>query len=80
MGVPEVVEAALAQRLSLTAMPSARAHVRASCGLGPAGRALFAARRDGETGVAQALADPVGQGNVILYDQHPHVQIVRLAG
>jgi hypothetical protein len=29
-------------------------------------------------GVAQALADPVGQRNVILYDQHPHMHILRL--
>jgi hypothetical protein len=50
-----------------------------------AGRALQGGRAvvdhvDGETGVAQALADPVGQRNVILYDQHPHMDIVRLAG
>jgi hypothetical protein len=28
----------------------------------------------------EAIADPVGQRNVILYDQHPHLHIVRLAG
>ena len=31
---------------------------------------------DGEPGVAQALADPVGQHNVILHDQDPHLHIL----
>ena len=35
---------------------------------------------DGETGVAQALADPVSQRDVILHDQHSHLHIVRLPG
>ncbi len=35
---------------------------------------------DGETGVARALADPVGQRNVILHDRHPHLHSMRRAG
>ena len=35
---------------------------------------------DGETGLVQTLADPVGQHNVILHDQHSHAHIVRLPG
>ena len=50
-----------------------------------AGRALQGCRAvvdhvDGETGIAQALADPVGQRDVILHHQHPHLHIVRLPG
>ena len=50
-----------------------------------AGRALQGCRAvvdhvDGETGVAQTLADPVGQRDVILHDQHSHLHIVRLPG
>jgi hypothetical protein len=48
-----------------------------------AGRALQGGRAvvdhvDGETGVTQALADPVSQRNMILHDQHPHPHIMRL--
>ena len=32
----------------------------------------------GQARVAQTFADPVGQRNVILHDQHPHMHIVRL--
>jgi hypothetical protein len=41
-----------------------------------------AERIDGEPGVAQILADPVGQPNVILHDQHlhRHLHSLRLAG
>ena len=50
-----------------------------------AGRALQGGRAvvdhvDGETRVAQALADPVGQRDVILHDQYSHIQIVRPPG
>ena len=50
-----------------------------------AGRALQGCRAvvdhvDGETRVAQTLADPVGQRDVILHDQHSHLHIVRLPG
>jgi hypothetical protein len=47
----------------------------------PAGRCGGRAVVDnihGETRVTQTLADPVGQRNVILHDQHPHLHSVRL--
>jgi hypothetical protein len=49
------------------------------------GRALQSCRAvvdhvDGETGVAQTLADPVGQRDVVLHDQDSHLLIVRRRG
>ena len=53
-------------------------HVVVGTGRALQGRRAVVDHVDGESGVAQTLADPVGQRNVILHHQYPHVHIVRL--